>query len=243
VKVWRSGRVADCSPVGWGSRPACCIFLKLSCSVELVRHLWKMPEKFDIYSKIFFRDVENFVRHLCVLVLRHQMQVSNYFVNSFYSGRQDWISSDPEIKYSESITQNTIFNLNQSLSLTYDGDITIYSTGEAIKLSWFLLVRDVYYVPLVGAPPAPRTGTVLTHAAFSLDPARPFCREDWMPPVPVPLVPATTGLLSSWDSVWKRERDSGKSSSSFIWAAAAATWIKPEEKAFSIVAKHAIFLK
>jgi hypothetical protein len=34
-----------------------------------------MSEKFDIYSKIFFRDVENFVRHLCVLVLRHQMQV------------------------------------------------------------------------------------------------------------------------------------------------------------------------
>jgi hypothetical protein len=59
--------------------------LKLSCSVELVRHLWKMSEKFDIYSKIFFRDVENFVRHLCVLVLRHQMRVSNYFVNSFYS--------------------------------------------------------------------------------------------------------------------------------------------------------------
>ncbi len=28
---------------------------------------------------------KNFVRHLCVLVLRHQMQVSNYFVNSFYS--------------------------------------------------------------------------------------------------------------------------------------------------------------
>jgi hypothetical protein len=44
-----------------------------------------MSEKFNIYSKIFFRDVENFVRHLCVLVLRHQMQVSNYFVNSFYS--------------------------------------------------------------------------------------------------------------------------------------------------------------
>jgi hypothetical protein len=44
-----------------------------------------MSEKVDIYSKIFFRDVENFVRHLCVLVLRHQMQVSNYFVNSFYS--------------------------------------------------------------------------------------------------------------------------------------------------------------
>ncbi len=44
-----------------------------------------MPEKFDIYSKIVFRDVENFFRYLCVLVLRHQMRVSNYFVNSFYS--------------------------------------------------------------------------------------------------------------------------------------------------------------
>jgi hypothetical protein len=44
-----------------------------------------MPEKFDIHSKIFYRDVEKFVRHLCLLVLRHQMRVSNYFVNSFYS--------------------------------------------------------------------------------------------------------------------------------------------------------------
>jgi hypothetical protein len=46
-----------------------------------------LSEKFDIYSKIFFRDVENFFRYLCELVLRHQMQVSNYFVNSFYSVR------------------------------------------------------------------------------------------------------------------------------------------------------------
>jgi hypothetical protein len=30
-------------------------------------------------------DVGNFVRHLCELVLRHQMRVSNYFVNSCYS--------------------------------------------------------------------------------------------------------------------------------------------------------------
>jgi hypothetical protein len=44
-----------------------------------------MPEKFDIYSKIFFRDVGNFFRYLCILVLRHQMRVSNYFVDSFYS--------------------------------------------------------------------------------------------------------------------------------------------------------------
>ncbi len=53
-----------------------------------------MSEKFDIYSKIFYRDVEKFVdkfvRHLCLLVLRHQMRVWNYFVNSFYS-----VSSPP----------------------------------------------------------------------------------------------------------------------------------------------------
>jgi hypothetical protein len=44
-----------------------------------------MSGEFDIYSKIFYRDVGNFFRHLCELVLRHQMRVSNYFVNSFYS--------------------------------------------------------------------------------------------------------------------------------------------------------------
>jgi hypothetical protein len=33
-------------------------------------------------------DVEKFVRHLCRLVLRHQMPVWNYFVNSFYSERR-----------------------------------------------------------------------------------------------------------------------------------------------------------
>ncbi len=44
-----------------------------------------MSEKFDIYSKILYRDVEKFVQYLCLLVLRHQMRVLNYFVNSFYS--------------------------------------------------------------------------------------------------------------------------------------------------------------
>ena len=44
-----------------------------------------LSKKFDIYCKIFFRDVGNFFPHLCELVLRHQMRVSNYFVNSFYS--------------------------------------------------------------------------------------------------------------------------------------------------------------
>jgi hypothetical protein len=35
-------------------------------------------------------DVEKFVRHLCRLVLRHQMPVWNYFVNSFYSVGCSW---------------------------------------------------------------------------------------------------------------------------------------------------------
>jgi len=73
-----------CSPVGRRFAPRM-LLLTLSCSVELVWHLWKMSEKFDIYSKIFYRDVEKFVQYLCVLVLRHQMRVSNYLVKSFYS--------------------------------------------------------------------------------------------------------------------------------------------------------------
>ncbi len=44
-----------------------------------------LSKKFDIYSKIAHRDAEIFFRHQCDLVLRHQMWVSNYFVNSFYS--------------------------------------------------------------------------------------------------------------------------------------------------------------
>jgi hypothetical protein len=34
---------------------------------------------------MYRRDVRNFFRHLCELVLRHKMWVSNYFVSSFYS--------------------------------------------------------------------------------------------------------------------------------------------------------------
>ncbi len=37
-----------------------------------------VKNKFDGYHR-------NFFRHLCELVLRHQIRVSNYFVNSFYS--------------------------------------------------------------------------------------------------------------------------------------------------------------
>ncbi len=39
-------------------------------------------------------DVGNyFFRHLCELVLRHQMRMSNYFVNSFYSEEQISVST------------------------------------------------------------------------------------------------------------------------------------------------------
>jgi hypothetical protein len=44
-----------------------------------------MPKKFYIYNKIFSWAVGNFFQYLCELVRRHQMRVSNYFVNSFYS--------------------------------------------------------------------------------------------------------------------------------------------------------------
>ncbi len=44
-----------------------------------------LSKKFDIYGKIIFMDAGNFFRHQAELVLRHQMRVSNYFLNSFYS--------------------------------------------------------------------------------------------------------------------------------------------------------------
>jgi hypothetical protein len=43
-----------------------------------------LSKKF-VYCKIVFMDAGNFFQHLAELVLRHQMQVSNYFVNFFYS--------------------------------------------------------------------------------------------------------------------------------------------------------------
>ncbi len=44
-----------------------------------------LSKKFDIYSKIVFRDVGKIFPTPAELVLRHMMRVSNYFVNSFYS--------------------------------------------------------------------------------------------------------------------------------------------------------------
>jgi hypothetical protein len=87
--VRKCGAVVECQIVTLkdkGSRPSpVMLLLKLSSSVEEVRHFKSLSKKFDIYSKIVCRDVKNFFRHQSELVLRHQMQVSNYFVNFFYS--------------------------------------------------------------------------------------------------------------------------------------------------------------
>ncbi len=40
-------------------------------------------KKFDIYSKIVFKDAGNFFRHQAELILRHPLRMSNYFVNFF----------------------------------------------------------------------------------------------------------------------------------------------------------------
>ncbi len=42
-----------------------------------------LSKNFDIYVKIVFRDAGIFFRHQAELVLRHQMQMSNYFVKFF----------------------------------------------------------------------------------------------------------------------------------------------------------------
>ncbi len=42
-------------------------------------------KNFDIFITIVFMDAGIFFRHQAELILRHQMRVSNYFVNSFYS--------------------------------------------------------------------------------------------------------------------------------------------------------------
>jgi hypothetical protein len=45
--------------------------------------------------------VEKFVRHLCRLVLRHQMPVWNYFVNSFYSVRKVYFTEVKNSTFSD----------------------------------------------------------------------------------------------------------------------------------------------
>ncbi len=81
--MWRSGRVEDCEREDCRFEPAGgAAFEKFKLCR---RSSTFVINKLDIYSKIFFRDVGNFFRYLCELVLRHQMRVVNYFVNSFYS--------------------------------------------------------------------------------------------------------------------------------------------------------------
>ncbi len=82
-----SGKVAESKPRGRRFKPppggdAFEIFQNCRRSSTFLKTCKK---KFDIYSKILFRDAENFFRHQCELVPRHQMQVSNYFVKFFYS--------------------------------------------------------------------------------------------------------------------------------------------------------------
>ncbi len=77
------GAVVECRNVTWGCRfaPRWCYFwenLVLLKKFDICKSLLK---KFDISSGM----PENFFRHQAELVLRHQMRVSNYFVNFFYS--------------------------------------------------------------------------------------------------------------------------------------------------------------
>ncbi len=44
-----------------------------------------LVKNFDIFNTIVFMAAGIFFRHQAELVLRHQMQVSNYFVKFFYS--------------------------------------------------------------------------------------------------------------------------------------------------------------
>jgi hypothetical protein len=81
-RVWRRGRVLEIKYENLGSRPGDVAFETIQF---YRRSLTFVKVCRDIYSKIFFMDVGNFFRYLCELVLRHQMRVSNYFVNSFYS--------------------------------------------------------------------------------------------------------------------------------------------------------------
>jgi hypothetical protein len=55
MKAWRSGRVADCSPVGRRFAPAPrMLLLTLSCSVELVRHLQTISGCGKIWTPVLF---------------------------------------------------------------------------------------------------------------------------------------------------------------------------------------------
>jgi hypothetical protein len=70
-----------------------------------------MPEKFDIYSKIFYRDVKKFVQHLCLLVLRHQMRV--------VSAGDLKVCCVGKMQYAELICTNPVLFTSDAQNTTY----------------------------------------------------------------------------------------------------------------------------
>ncbi len=88
LDIIKCGAVVECQIVDMkdvGSRPGNTAFETFQLCRRSSTFLKFCKKKFDIYSKIVFRDAENIFRHQAELVLRHQMLVSNYFVNFFYS--------------------------------------------------------------------------------------------------------------------------------------------------------------
>ncbi len=99
-----------------------------------------MSEKFNIYSKIFIRDVENFVRHLCVLVLRHQMRVSNYFVNSFYS-----VEKSPMARKFPNLA-TLLVNMSATSQSRLNGLLGQTSSYEMFLITTFLYKARIYFI-------------------------------------------------------------------------------------------------
>ncbi len=136
-----------------------------------------MSEKFDIYNKIFFRDVGNFFRHLCELVQRHQMRVSNYFVNSFYSVPS---CHRPSANYSQAHSGN-FGNFLRRLTLAFPiffytffhlwkgARVSVAFWLDPVNLFWIHILFSVRRGPdrigLLGKPPA--SSAFLTSRASS----------------------------------------------------------------------------
>jgi hypothetical protein len=103
--LWRSCIVVDREREGEGSRPGGVSFETIYLcqrNLTFVKNLDKfdggnvfiakkfnicesLSKNFDIYIKIIGRDAGIFFQHQAELVLRHRMQVSNYFVKFLYS--------------------------------------------------------------------------------------------------------------------------------------------------------------
>ncbi len=125
--MWCSGKVVESKTRGCRFTPRCGgaafeTFQKCRRSSIFVKN------KFDGYHL-------NFFRHLCELVLRHQMRVSNYFVNSFYSvatvSSRCWYLS----------TQTT---LNPQITHCMQGHC---STVPMLPLWWWGSFEYNYYLP------------------------------------------------------------------------------------------------